>query len=320
VSRNRAWAAVAVALIGCAAHPVRDVGADACPATPPSRSGDAGAHAIKTVFVIVMENQDWSSIAGSASAPYINAVLLPRYAHTENYRNGGVHPSLGNYIALEAGNALGIAFDAPPSEVHLSVTCHLATYLEEVGLSWKAYQEGIGGGACPIADAYPYAVRHDPFVYFEDVAGDPPDAASARCIQHVRPYEDLAADLQAGTVASYNFITPDLCGSGHDDCPPLHDRVRQSDAWLERELPAITSSAAYRDGGAVFITWDEGAVGDRPIGLIVVSPLAKPGYAGSLLYSHASTVRTIQEIFGLGPLLRDAASATSLADLFTTYP
>jgi hypothetical protein len=59
-------------------------------------------------------------------APFINGTLHPRYAHAENYRNGAVHPSLGNYIALEAGDPRGIDFDAPPSQVPLDVACHLA--------------------------------------------------------------------------------------------------------------------------------------------------------------------------------------------------
>jgi phosphatidylinositol-3-phosphatase len=80
------------------------------------------------------------------------------------------------------------------------------------------------------------------------------------------------------------------------------------------------ASRAYQDGGAIFITWDEGASGDQPIGMIVVSPFAKPGYAGSLQYSHASTVRTIEEVFGITPLLRDAGSVSSLSDLLSTYP
>src|SRR5437764_8197246 len=36
-----------------------------------------GPRAIKTVFVIVMENKDWSDVQGSASAPYLNSTLLP---------------------------------------------------------------------------------------------------------------------------------------------------------------------------------------------------------------------------------------------------
>jgi phosphatidylinositol-3-phosphatase len=293
----------------------RDRSADACPGEGPALAADAATHRIKTVFVILMENQDWSSIKGSPSAPYINGVLLARFAHAENYRNGGLHPSLGNYIVLEAGDKLGITFDAPPADVRLDVPCHLATYLEATSISWRAYQEGTNGKTCPTADSGSYAVRHDPFVYFDDVA-----ANAARCISHVRPYGELLRDLQAGATARYNFITPDLCNSGHDSCAPYHDQVRQSDAWLQRELPAIMGSQAYLDGGAIFITWDEGASGDHPIGMIVVSPFVKPGFAGTSPYSHASTLRTVEEILGVTPWLRGAASATSLSDLFTVYP
>ena len=211
-------------------------------------------------------------------------------------------------------------FDASPVEVSLPVTCHLVTYLEQTGLSWKAYAEDIPAGVCPIGDVHGYAVRHDPFVYFEDVAGHPPDLRSARCVAHVRPHPELAQDLLTGAVARYNFIIPSLCDSGHDSCAPLHDRVRQADAFLERELPVIMASAAYRDGGVVLVTWDEGGGGDQPIGLIAVSPFAKAGHAGVIAYSHASTLRTVEEIFALTPLLRGAASAASLAELFTTFP
>jgi hypothetical protein len=32
---------------------------------------------VKTVFIILMENHNWSSIKGSSSAPYINNTPLP---------------------------------------------------------------------------------------------------------------------------------------------------------------------------------------------------------------------------------------------------
>ncbi len=312
--------AAACALAACGGGLHRDPSHDACPAGAPALAPDAPAPALKTGFRVVLETQDWSAVAGSPSAPYVNGTLLPRFAHSENHRNGGLHPSLGNYVALEAGDALGIDFDAAPAQVPLPVPCHLASTLEAVGLSWRAYQEGVDGLTCPIDDAWPYIAHHDPFVYFEDVSGRPPSAASARCIEHVRPYAELAGDLQAGTVARYNFITPDACHSGHDACAPLSDAVRQGDAWLERELPAILASRAWQDGGVVLVTWDEGASGDRPIGLLAISPLAKPGYASVVATSHASTLRTVQEILGVAPLLRGAATAASLADLFTVYP
>lgn len=82
------------------------------------------------------------------------------------------------------------------------------------------------------------------------------------------------------------------------------------------------SSQAYADGGVIIITWDEGAYGkDRPIGLIVLSKNAKGrGYSNAIHYTHSSTLRTVQEIFGVGPLLGDAVNATALSDLFAVYP
>ena len=44
------------------------------------------------------------------------------------------------------------------------------------------------------------------------------------------------------------------------------------------------------------------------------------GYSNTIHYTHSSTLRTIEEIFGATPLLGDAANATDLRDLFTTFP
>jgi hypothetical protein len=52
--------------------------------------------------------------------------------------------------------------------------------------------------------------------------------------------------------------------------------------------------------------------------MIVVSPLVKVNYSNSIHYTHSSTLRTMQEIFGVRPFLRDAANATDLSDLFVT--
>jgi len=56
---------------------------------------------------------------------------------------------------------------------------------------------------------------------------------------------------------------------------------------------------------------------DGPIGCMVLSPLAKGhGYSNAIHYTHSSTLRTMQDIFGVQPYLRDAANATALTDLF----
>jgi hypothetical protein len=54
--------------------------------------------------------------------------------------------------------------------------------------------------------------------------------------------------------------------------------------------------------------------------MIVLSPLARGGgYFNQIPYTHSSMLRTVQEIFGAGPWLEDAANATNLSDLFTTF-
>ncbi len=276
---------------------------------------------IQTVFLIVMENHNWSDISGNADAPYINNVLLPMASRAEQYFNPpGNHPSLPNYLWLEAGTNFGIQDDNDPSANHQSTTQHLVTYLQNKGISWKTYQESISGSDCPLVDNGEYAVRHNPFMYFDDVTNNR-NPNSTNCISHVRPFSELATDLANNAVAQYSFITPNVCDDMHDACSPTNNSIKQGDTWLSQNLPTILASAPYLNGGAVFIVWDEAGAGDGPIGMIVLSPFAKGnGYQNSIHYTHGSTLRTVQEIFGVAPLLGDAASATDLSDLFAVFP
>ena len=122
---------------------------------------------IKTVWVILMENHNWSQIKGSSSAPYINNTLLPMASHAEQYFNPpSIHPSLPNYLWLEAGTNFGILDDGAPSTHHESTTQHLVTLLQNKAISWKSYQENISGTTCPLTSSGRYAVKHNPFVYF----------------------------------------------------------------------------------------------------------------------------------------------------------
>jgi hypothetical protein len=55
--------------------------------------------------------------------------------------------------------------------------------------------------------------------------------------------------------------------------------------------------------------------------VVVVSPFARGnGYSNDIQYTHGSILRTMQEIFSVKPLLRDAGQETDLSDLFSTFP
>jgi phosphatidylinositol-3-phosphatase len=284
------------------------------------------------VFVILMENENWSDIYQSAQAPYINGLLSSaQTSYATNYFENpdADHPSEPNYVWLEAATDKfsddddSFSCDCDPSATNSTAsTAHLATLLTAKGLSWREYAEGITSGTCPVASSGQYACKHVPFIFFQDIVGSPPSATSANCGPHMFAFSDLAGHLTSGNVAAYNFITPNLCDDMHGNtgCPATAE-ITQGDTWLQNNLPVIMASDAYKNGGAIFITWDESEGGEFPIGMIVISPFAKGhGYNNALKYFHSSTVRTVQEIFGLTPLLADAANQLDLSDLFSVFP
>jgi hypothetical protein len=328
---NRTGSKTLVTLLVCAFV----VAVGACSSWAAAANGPTEAtptpHRIKTVFIILMENHNWTGdgtldIKGNPQAPYINKTLLPIASHAESYYNPpNLHPSLPNYLWLEAGTNFGILNDGLPSQNSQTTTQHLVTLLKNAGISWKAYEENIDGNDCPLVNEGPvdpngsqlYAPKHDAFVYFDDVTGNQ-NPNSAYCISHVRPYTELAADLKNNNVASYNFITPNLCDDMHDSCSG--GNIPDGDTWLSQNVPAILNSAAYQTG-VLFVTWDEADEGDGPIGMIVLSPFAKGGgYSNQIHYTHGSTLRTLQEIFAVTPLLGDAGKETDLKDLFQVFP
>jgi phospholipase C len=280
------------------------------------------------VFIVMMENQDASTIYGSSQTPYINS-LMSQYAYATNYVTT-VHPSEPNYIWLEAGsnNTGDITFtsDNDPSATNsTNTTQHIATQLVAAGLTWRSYQEGIDAtsGACPIFSEpgrpeY-YAVKHNPFPFFQDVSGNPPSATDAYCASHHAPFSQLAGDLTAGNVANYTFVTPDLCHDMHGAMGCNHHLIANGDAWLQTNLPQMINWVNAH-GGFVLVVWDEGSNTNPPLPFLAIGPQVKKGYGGPVAYSHSSTVKSVQEVFGLSPLLRGAADPTTndLSDLFVS--
>ena len=100
--------------------------------------------------------------------------------------------------------------------------------------------------------------------------------------------------------------------------------IKQGDDFLAAIVPMIMASQAYKNNGAIII-WNDETEGtnaddfNHTIMEILISPLAKGnGYASSLNYTHSSDLKTMQEIFQVGPLLGDAAAAgtNDLSDMF----
>ncbi|MGZ3458723.1 MAG: alkaline phosphatase family protein [Archangium sp.] len=280
---------------------------------------------IKYVFVIAMENHAASDIYGSASAPYINGTLIPNYGHATAYQDNLASsvPSEPHYVSMEAGtNAFSdITFSTdnnPSSTNSTNSTAHLSTQIKNAtnGVSWMSYQEGLNSttGSCPIAGSGFYAPKHDPFVFFQDVVGATPSKTNAYCVAHHKPYTSLAADLTNTAVATYNFITPNLCNDMHgaSGCTDT-DYVHAGDVWLQNNLPQLISFV-NANNGVIFIVWDEPATtGTMPF--LVIGPQVKANYASSVTYTHGSLVKSLEEIMNL-PTLSTVSSANDFSGFF----
>jgi acid phosphatase len=245
------------------------------------------------VFIIVMENNEYGNIIGNSSAPYING-LANQYALATQYY-GVSHPSLPNYLALSGGSTFGITSDCTTCWVNAT---NLADQIEGSGRSWKAYMESMPS-PCIIGDSGQYAQRHNPWIYYNDIRTN-----SARCAAHVVPYTQFGSDVANGTVPNFVWITPNVCNDMHD-CS-----VNTGDTWLSQNVPTILNSAAYKNGGVLFLIWDEGttsagcctnAAGGH-IATLVVSPLGKNAFRSATPEDHYSLVATIESSWGLSRL------------------
>lgn len=167
-----------------------------------------------------------------------------------------------------------------------------------------------------------------PFLYYTSVIED-----AGRCAAHLRPFTELGADLQAGTLPAYSFITPDTCDDGHDS-PCSSGRpggLTSADAFLAANLPALIAYLRSHDG-VLFVTFDEGSPSD-PSGCCTGGPGGARGFGGQVgmvvlgapvavrattqaTYDHASLLRTEEDMLGITTHLGNAATAAPITGIW----
>jgi hypothetical protein len=326
---------LAIAVAACSGHsgngPTTDgalPGGDAEGSGSNDGSGSGSGMSSKaTIFTILFENHDYKEIvsktvdpmgggsAAGSNAPYINS-LIPMYGLATNYKDTG-HPSTPNYLHLISGsNQYPGIFDVGPtfSLYFPSSAENLATQLEAANIEWRSYSENVGSAGCGLNDAGEYVPRHDPFVYFSDQQL----GSNSLCAHTNVDYSQFAADLASNNYR-YMWITPNLIDDGHDPATDPVGALKTSDTWLSQNLPAILASDGYKNGGVVFITWDEaeGRNGDDTdlIPMIVISPRLKhAGITTATALDHSAYLATVEDLLGL-PRLPTVSSSPTLMDL-----
>lgn len=274
----------------------------------PSGSGNAGGSvggagqvpAFAHVWVMVLENASFATLADGSSDPYLHG-LIARYGLAANYFAVS-HPSQPNYLALFSGSTQGISDDA----LHNISAPNLTDQLRARGKTWRVYEQDYPGScyAGTVASgqgegfgvAGSYARKHDPAISFDDIRTNPSRCAD---ITSLAGFDPAAADFE--------LIVPNSCNDMHS-CP-----LSTADAFLSTIVPHIVSSPSFTNS-VLFLTTDEGT-GQNQVATLVVSPLVRPGFTSTTRHDHYSLLRTIEDAWNLG-CLGNSCTANSMSEFF----
>ncbi|HET9677788.1 MAG TPA: alkaline phosphatase family protein [Solirubrobacterales bacterium] len=298
------------------------------PAAPAAEPEAPEAGPVKHVFLISLASPGYEAAFGATSQmPYLSATLRPQGVLLGNYSLLAAS-ALANGFAAIGGQKPTAASEAdcPAYEKCLLPveTTSLADQLTTGRFTWRAYLEGMADptgkpancvhpepGATETPATGGYAAKLNPFVYFHSLLdlGD--------CAANDVPLTELAKDLKkADATANFSYIAPNLCNSGfRGQCPEgTADGAAAANAWLEKTVPEILSSPAYKKDGLLIVSF--GAADPAPpaeppapppadplkVGALLLSPLLTPGGTDAVAYNPYSLLRSTDELFGLEPL------------------
>jgi phosphatidylinositol-3-phosphatase len=233
-----------------------EAGTDAQATDAQSDAAAPVAQKVKHVFVIVLENKNYSDTFGTSTQdPYLTGTLKPMGAFLPQYFGTG-HVSLDNYIAMISGQAstLETQSDCPSFNdfqltgmadngqaigtgcVYPASIKTLPDQLKTAGFTWKGYMEDMGNdparepATCGHVALNAVDVTQTPEAPTASLANGDQYAGrhdpfiyfhsiidSADCATNVVNLSALDADLTSvATTPNLVFITPNLCNDGHD--------------------------------------------------------------------------------------------------------
>jgi phospholipase C len=301
------------------------------------------------VFVIMMENQSFDEVVGrnvidangnptgAWDTPFIT-FTAPAVSGFAFQYFGVTHPSLPNYLATIAGDFFKIQDDnpscyaqpAPGPGCHQISATNLVDSLENAGLTWTVLEEsapkvGYLGPRYPDSGPTLYAQKHNPFLYFQDIA------TNGNRLARIQPLNSKTLASALATPTTLTYLVPNQCHDQHgtSTCSNYDSLLQEGDSYLKNLAQQIVTSSAFTANSALFVVWDEddyssreaccaspnGNGGGHTLGLVFSSTSA--GKQSLTQYNEYSLLRTIEEGLNL-PYLGNSGKSTvaSMWDLF----
>src|SRR5256884_933356 len=252
-----------------------------------------------------MENQNYGSVIGSSSAPFINSLAAQGTTIT-NYHSYGANAFSGDningcsaacYVALISGSDNGVS---DGYSCCLTGTT-LVDQLQGAGLTCQAYCES----GCPRGN------DHFPFTGFASDANSP-DIFTGSSVTT----SQFIAEANSASPPNFLWYTPSDNHNMHDNS------IQTGDAYLQSLLVG-TGTVTNPTAGSLLATnlfqagqrtllvlwWDE----YDPAPILFSGPMIKqPFISISNSFDHYSTLRMLEDNLGLSTLTPNDAAATGL--------
>jgi hypothetical protein len=239
-----------------------------------ARADMVRGHRLDHAFIIMLENHEADHVIGDPNTPFITS-LASQYGQATDYY-GVTHSSEPNYIAATSGDTWWNNDDNGWSAGNQFPHTNIVDELEGARIPWAAYMQAMpSAGYLP--DSWPatggalYASKHNPFILYNDIRLDPARA------NDIKPYTDMAADLNGPHPPRYVWISPDQCSdmhggvstaiAGYPDTPCPYSDVAgdandealkaKADAFVKSAVQTIMSSRAWTGNSVIFLTADE---------------------------------------------------------------
>ncbi len=257
------------------------------------------------IVLIVMENHSYDDIVGSSEAPFTNGAILPKSVSLTDMHQTS-YPSLPNYVWMTAGTDCG----ASGSNSAWDRTCpSLYDQLLARNIDWTVYAEDYPGSRSECDTSVSsdtasnnYARKHVAPLLFASTS------SGSACTDHVRGFpgdvvndgRPPSSDFEGVRLDPFTVVIPNMCHDMHnssDACGSAGGGIAAGDRWLSLNWKALRTAAGPQ--GVVILTWDEGEGDTRIPTFISGLNLPRLGSRDGSSYDHGSTLRAIQDAFGL---------------------
>ena len=306
---------------------------------------------VQHVFVIALASPGYDAAFGeTGQMPYLANTLRPQGSLLTNYEllTESVVPNTIAAVSGQRPNELTKAncptfSDFPPGTRNNSAgfvsgdgcyypteTLSLGDQVDSARLRWHAYMEAMvdpetgkpdncvmpEAGATETVVPGGYSSNLNPFVHFRSLV----DLGS--CTPSDVPLTELEKDLKkVETTPNWSWISPTACNAGVvGQCPEgVTQGSAAADAFLQKWVPIIMKSAAYKKDGVLLVTFNQVSPPDPAlpaipnpdplkVGTLIVSRFASPGGIDATPYDPYSLLRSSEDFFRLNYLAGAAGS------------